>query len=93
MDAEDAELCRHMFGLSDWAITQIPQLGRGQAIWQTGRHTNLVQTLTTDVEARHCFTSKRRDAAQQKTPSQGAVELDKWRWAMPPNVIDLTGTA
>lgn len=93
MDEEDAELCRTMFGLPDWAVQQIPHLGRGQAIWQTGRHVNLVQTLITEFEARHCFTSKRRDAAQAAANPKPPAHQGEWRWAMPPNVIDLTGAA
>ncbi|MFZ3596926.1 hypothetical protein [Streptomyces sp. BH104] len=91
MDPEDAELCRSMFGLPDWAVEQIPLLGRGQAIWQTGRHINLVQTLVTDFEKKHCYTSKRRDAAQGRG-ADPELEVEQaageWAWPMPPNVID-----
>ncbi|MFM9369043.1 hypothetical protein [Streptomyces sp. Da 82-17] len=90
MDAEDAALCGSMFSLPAWAVEQIPLLGRGQAIWQTGRHVHLVQTLVTDFEKKHCFTSQRRDAAQGHTPEPESVDepTGEWSWAMPPNVID-----
>lgn len=93
MDEEDAQLCRDMFGLPDWAVQQIPHLGRGQAIWQTGRHINLVHTLITEYERAHCFTSKRRDAAQGTAKPKEPAHRSEWGWAMPPNVIDLTGAA
>lgn len=88
MDEDEAEQCRGLFSLPDWAVRQIPLLGRGQAIWQTGRHVNLVQTLVTDYERRLCFTSRRRDAAQGKPPTLTPAASRKWGWEMPPNVID-----
>ncbi|WP_055567304.1 ATP-binding protein [Streptomyces atriruber] len=88
MDEGEAEQCRGLFSLPDWAVRQIPLLGRGQAIWQTGRHVNLVQTLVTDYEKRLCFTSRRRDAAQGKPPAPAPVARSEWAWEMPPNVID-----
>ncbi|MCF3119280.1 hypothetical protein IPZ68_06095 [Streptomyces arenae] len=88
MDEDEAEQCRGLFSLPDWAVRQIPLLGRGQAIWQTGRHVNLVQTLVTDYEKRLCFTSRRRDAAQGKRPAATPATGGDWAWEMPPNVID-----
>lgn len=88
MDEDEAEQCRGLFSLPDWAVRQIPLLGRGQAIWQTGRHVNFVQTLVSDYEKRLCFTSRRRDAAQGKASTLQPTGIGEWAWELPPNVID-----
>ncbi|GGZ29472.1 hypothetical protein [Streptomyces nitrosporeus] len=63
---EEAAIVGSLLGLPAWAITRIPRLGPGEAIWKVGPdHVDVVRTILTEEEARLTDTSSRRRQAQE----------------------------
>ncbi|MET9366100.1 hypothetical protein ABZX93_35090 [Streptomyces sp. NPDC006632] len=63
---EDAALVGTIFGLDQWVVDRIPNLGPGEAVWKVGsKYVDIVKTVITEEEERLTDTSSRRRAAQQ----------------------------
>lgn len=72
---EEAATVGVLLGLPDWAITMIPTLNPGQAVWKVGPdHVDVIQTVISEEEARLTDTSSRRRKAQHAV---APVELEK----------------
>ncbi|MFZ4277901.1 hypothetical protein ACOZFM_34920 [Streptomyces arboris] len=63
---EEAAIVGTLLGLPQWAITAIPTLGPGQAVWKVGpSHVDIIETVLTEEEAALTDTSSRRRRAQE----------------------------
>ncbi|MEU2455872.1 hypothetical protein ABZ605_38005 [Streptomyces sp. NPDC012765] len=66
LNADEAEAAGALLGLPDWAITEIPSLAPGQAVWKIGpSYVDIIETVISDEEASLTDTSSRRRQAQQ----------------------------
>ncbi|MCA1223171.1 hypothetical protein [Streptomyces sp. 8L] len=74
---KEAALVGTLLGLPDWAITMIPNLDPGQAVWKVGaHHIDVVQTLLDNDEITLTDTSTRRRNAQH-TPAKDEDAVDE----------------
>ncbi|KAB2587720.1 hypothetical protein [Streptomyces arboris] len=63
---EEAAIVGTLLGLPQWAISTIPTLGPGQAVWKVGpSHVDIIETVLTEEEAALTDTSSRRRRAQE----------------------------
>ncbi|MET8788205.1 hypothetical protein [Streptomyces sp. NPDC004589] len=63
---EEAAIVGSLLGLPAWAVTRIPTLGPGQAVWKVGPdYVDIIQTILSNEEAALFDTSSRRRRAQQ----------------------------
>ncbi|MFD9787785.1 hypothetical protein ACFWYX_28070 [[Kitasatospora] papulosa] len=63
---EEAEVVGALLGLPSWAVTMLPTLGPGQAVWKVGPdYVDIIETVLTEEEAALTDTSSRRRQAQQ----------------------------
>ncbi|MFG3207824.1 hypothetical protein [Streptomyces sp. NPDC048192] len=63
---EEAGNVGTLLGLPDWAITMIPTLDPGQAVWKVGPdYVDVIETVISEEESRLTDTSSRRRQAQQ----------------------------
>ncbi|MDX3208719.1 hypothetical protein [Streptomyces scabiei] len=77
---EEAAIVGGLLGLPTWAISKIPTLAPGQAVWKVGPDfVDVVQTTLSEEEARLTDTSTRRRKAQEAMAADEApaVTLDK----------------
>ncbi|MFJ8982569.1 hypothetical protein [Streptomyces sp. NPDC102282] len=63
---EEAAIVGALLGLPQWAISAIPTLGPGQAVWKVGpTFVDIIETVLTEEERELTDTSSRRRKAQQ----------------------------
>ncbi|WP_432105975.1 hypothetical protein [Streptomyces sp. bgisy091] len=63
---EEAAIVGALLGLPQWAISTIPTLGPGQAVWKVGpTYVDIIETVLTEEEVELTDTSSRRRKAQQ----------------------------
>ncbi|MFF9345337.1 hypothetical protein ACF1CG_36960 [Streptomyces sp. NPDC014773] len=75
---EEAAATGALLGLPDWAISEIPSLGPGQAVWRVGpHHVDIIETRLDSVEAGLTDTSSRRRAAQQAYAADVLGDVDQ----------------
>ncbi|MFJ8763065.1 hypothetical protein [Streptomyces cyaneofuscatus] len=76
---EEAAIVGTLLGLPQWAISTIPTLGPGQAVWKVGpSHVDIIETVLTEEEAALTDTSSRRRRAQEAAaPGQEEATADE----------------
>ncbi|MFG3179828.1 hypothetical protein ACGFZC_32860 [[Kitasatospora] papulosa] len=74
---EEAEVVGALLGLPSWAVTMLPTLGPGQAVWKVGPgYVDIIETVLTEEEAALTDTSSRRRQAQQAAVVEQTDLLD-----------------
>ncbi|WP_327207255.1 hypothetical protein OG336_00300 [[Kitasatospora] papulosa] len=74
---EEAEVVGALLGLPSWAVTMLPTLGPGQAVWKVGPdYVDIIETVLTEEEAALTDTSSRRRQAQQAAAVEQTDLLD-----------------
>lgn len=74
---EEAEVVGALLGLPSWAVTMLPTLGPGQAVWKVGPgYVDIIETVLTEEEAALTDTSSRRRQAQQAASVEQETPLD-----------------
>ncbi|MEU2469290.1 hypothetical protein ABZ580_34690 [Streptomyces sp. NPDC012486] len=75
---EEAEVVGALLGLPSWAVTMLPALGPGQAVWKVGPgYVDIIETVLTEEEAALTDTSSRRRQAQQAAVVEQTDLLDE----------------
>ncbi|WP_404974917.1 hypothetical protein [[Kitasatospora] papulosa] len=74
---EEAANVGALLGLPSWAVSMIPTLGPGQAVWKVGPDfVDVIETVLTEEEAALTDTSSRRRQAQQAALVEQETPLD-----------------
>ncbi|MFF2173257.1 hypothetical protein [[Kitasatospora] papulosa] len=74
---EEADVVGALLGLPSWAVTMLPTLGPGQAVWKVGPgYVDIIETVLTEEEAALTDTSSRRRQAQQAAAVEQTDLLD-----------------
>ncbi|MEU9616262.1 hypothetical protein AB0D56_32665 [Streptomyces sp. NPDC048209] len=74
---EEAANVGALLGLPSWAVSMIPTLGPGQAVWKVGPdYVDIIETVLTEEEAALTDTSSRRRQAQQAAVVEQEIPLD-----------------
>ncbi|MFJ4126045.1 hypothetical protein ACIP3U_32540 [[Kitasatospora] papulosa] len=74
---EEAANVGALLGLPSWAVSMIPTLGPGQAVWKVGPdYVDIIETVLTEEEAALTDTSSRRRQAQQAAAVEQTELLD-----------------
>ncbi|MFF5939002.1 hypothetical protein [Streptomyces sp. NPDC012508] len=76
---EEAAAVGALLGLPDWAVSEIPTLAPGQAVWKVGPHyVDIIETVLDAEEAALTDTSSRRRAAQQAHTTEQDPAVPAW---------------